>query len=106
MNPSRAERGSVAGPRWLMVAVVLLLLLVMAVSFVGIPWDRALPASECGGAPCEVPVTGEGSIGRALFGPFVIVVIVSALVLAAAMIGGVYLAKEDVAGEFREEDRP
>ena len=87
MSPS--ERGFVA------VAIVLLFA-VMTASFVDVPWPS--PPAECGGQLCEVGIA-EGpanrSVAKTLFGPYVILVILSALVLAACMIGGVYLAKAE-----------
>lgn len=99
MSPSsRGERLArwVLGPRGLMAFAVALLFLVMSASFVNIPWTRQIPPPECGGSLCEISVT-EGpvdqSIGKTLFGPYAILVIISALLLGACMIGGVYLAK-------------
>jgi len=84
------------GPRGLMALAVGLLFVLMSVSFVDVPWN--LPAPQCNGDLCEIPVN-EGPPGEtitgALFGPYVILVVLSALVLAACMVGGVYLAKAD-----------
>jgi NADH:ubiquinone oxidoreductase subunit 6 (subunit J) len=73
---------------------VVLLLAVMSASFLNVPWPS--PPAQCGGELCEIGVTGgapDESITGSLFGPYAILVIISALVLAACMIGGVYLAK-------------
>lgn len=43
----------------------------------------------------EVPITGPGGIADTLFTSFAITVILIALLLASAMIGGVYLAKRE-----------
>lgn len=43
----------------------------------------------------EVPITGPGGIADTLFASFAITVILIALLLASAMIGGVYLAKRE-----------
>ncbi len=101
MNPSRGERFArwVLG-RGLMALAVVLLMAVMTASFLNVPWPT--PPAECGGDLCEI-VIAEGEEGRivpadqsltkSLFGPYAILVLLSALVLAACMIGGVYLAK-------------
>lgn len=103
MSPSRADRLAawVLGPRALMAFAVTLLFLIMALSFVNIPWTRQLPPPECGGSLCEITVA-DGPVGQSiaktLFGPYAILVLVSALLLAACMIGGVYLAKAEEGG--------
>ncbi len=82
------------GPHGLMALAVGFLFVLMSVSFVNIPWN--LPG--CGGDLCEVPVSRDPagmSITDALFGPYVVLVVLSALVLASCMIGGVYLAKTE-----------
>jgi len=95
----RAAGAWIVGPRGVMALGVSLLFFLMAVSFLNIPWN--LPAAECGGEPCEIPVypdpgtPPEGTIGGSLFGPYATLVFLSALVLAACMIGGVYLAKTE-----------
>jgi len=101
MSLSDRVRGFAAwltGPQGLMALAVSLLFVLMSVSFVNIPWN--LPSQECRdatGSLCEIPVTHGSaespSIADALFGPYVLLVILSGLVLAACMIGGVYLAK-------------
>ena len=89
-----------AGPRGVMAFAVSLLFVLMSVSFLNVPWG--LPGPECGGALCDIPVTGgtpaEPSIAEAMFGAYVILVVLIALVLAACMIGGVYLAKSEGGG--------
>lgn len=103
MSPSRADRFAawVLGPRGLMAFAVTLLFLVMSLSFVNVPWTRDLPPPECGGSLCEIGV-GDGpvaqSIAKTLFGPYAVLVLISALLLAACMIGGVYLAKAEGGG--------
>ena len=94
----RAAGAWIVGPRGVMALGVSLLFFLMAVSFLNIPWN--LPSQECRdatGSLCEIPVTHGSaespSIADALFGPYVLLVILSGLVLAACMIGGVYLAK-------------
>ncbi|MBI4415815.1 MAG: NADH-quinone oxidoreductase subunit J [Euryarchaeota archaeon] len=89
----------VSGPRGLMVFAVSLLFAVMTASFVNIPWPS--PPPDCGGALCEIQVVEgptEQSISKTLFGPYAILVILIALVLAVCMIGGVYLAKAEGGG--------
>lgn len=73
------------------------LFVVMAVSFVGIPWP-----SE----PHEIPIvnrdpnaTARDGIANSLFRAFPVTVVLIAILLGAAMIGGVYLAKMDEAGK-------
>lgn len=66
---------------------LLVLFTVLAVSFVNIPWSSGLH---------EVPVTSEpggSGVADSLFNQYGVTVILIALVLSAAMIGGVYLAK-------------
>jgi len=83
------------GPRGLMVLAVIFLFLLMTWSFLVAPWGP--PA--CGGAFCSVPITSENpanesaSVTGSLFGGYAVLVLVSGLVLASCMIGGVYLAK-------------
>jgi len=84
------------GPQGLMVLAVGFLFVLMAWAFLAPPWN--LPA--CGGGNlCEIPMTNEsnpnGSLSGSLFGGYAILVLVSALVLASCMIGGVYLAKTE-----------
>lgn len=100
MSPSEAFQRFAAwllGPRGLMALAVSFLFVLMSVSFVNIPWG--LPAPECRGDLCEIPVMGGSASGPGiadtLFGPYVILVVLSALMLAACMIGGVYLAKTE-----------
>ena len=88
-----------AGPRGLMLFAVSLLFVLMAASFVNIPWN--LPAAKCGGTTCEIPVTWGGGLGttegiaEVFFGRYVTLVLLIALVLGACMVGGVYLAKTE-----------
>lgn len=88
----------VLGPRGLMAFACALLFTIMAASFVDIPWTRNIPPPECGDTLCEISVV-EGpvrqSIAKTLFGPYAVLVLLIALVLAACMIGGVYLAKAE-----------
>ena len=72
------------------------LFLVMALSFLaGTPWPQT---------PTPIPVydpnatAGQG-IANAMFDEFAIAIILIALLLGAAMIGGVYLAKMDEPGK-------
>ncbi len=77
----------------LVVTAVGALFVVMALSFVGIPWPTELH---------EIPVanqTGDRGVANSLFDPFAITVILIAILLGAAMIGGVYLAKMDEPGK-------
>jgi NADH:ubiquinone oxidoreductase subunit 6 (subunit J) len=63
------------------------LFLVMSVSFVGIPW----PTEQH-----EIPVyngTAQNGVANVLFNVYPIALILIGIILAAAMIGGVYLAK-------------
>ena len=100
MSPSErlgAVAAWIVGPRGVMAFAVSLLFILMVVSFVNIPWN--LPATQCGDTVCEIDVTGptleKTSIAETLFGGYALLVILSALVLAACMIGGVYLAKTE-----------
>lgn len=73
----------------LAVAAVAALFLVMAVSFVGVPW----PTTQH-----EIPVVnttspGGNAIANSLFQTYSIALILIGIILAAAMVGGVYLAK-------------
>ena len=84
----------ILGPRGIMAFAASLLFAVMTASFVGVPW----PTPPCKGELCEISAV-EGpqdqSITKTLFGPYAILVIISALLLAACMVGGVYLAKAE-----------
>jgi len=101
MSPSRGDRFArwVLG-RGLMLVAVLLLMAVMSASFLNVPWPT--PPAECGGELCEIETDRDSLVPEAqhltksLFGSYVILVVLSALVLAACMIGGVYLAKMEV----------
>ncbi len=67
------------------------LFLVMAASFVGMPWpteQHEIPVYDNG----TRNATGNG-IANSLFGSYSIALILIGLILGAAMIGGVYLAK-------------
>ena len=98
MSPSKGDRFArwVLG-RGLMLVAVLLLMAVMSASFLNVPWPT--PPAECGGELCEIETDRDSLVPEAqhltksLFGSYVILVVLSALVLAACMIGGVYLAK-------------
>ncbi len=73
----------------LSVAAVAALFLVMAVSFIGLPW----PTQQH-----EIPVSNATSptgnaIANSLFQSYSMALILIALILGAAMVGGVYLAK-------------
>lgn len=73
----------------LAVAAVATLFLVLAVSFVGVPWPTAQH---------EIPVVNTTSpsgnaIANSLFESYSIALILIGIILAAAMVGGVYLAK-------------
>lgn len=73
----------------LAVAAVAALFLVMAVSFVGVPW----PTTQH-----EIPVVntsapGGNAIANRLFDSYSIALILIGVILGAAMVGGVYLAK-------------
>jgi len=73
----------------LAVAAVATLFLVLAVSFVGVPW----PTTQH-----EIPVVNTTSpsgnaIANSLFESYSIALILIGIILAAAMVGGVYLAK-------------
>ena len=64
-------------------------LVLLSASFVDVPWS-----SELYTVPLYNATSGEG-VAADLFGPFVVTVILIALLLTAAMIGGVYLAKTE-----------
>jgi NADH:ubiquinone oxidoreductase subunit 6 (subunit J) len=72
------------------------LFLIMAISFLGnVDWPHS---------PTSIPVydpnaTSNRGIANELFGGFSITIILIGILLAAAMIGGVYLAKMDEPGK-------
>ncbi len=73
----------------LAVAAVAALFLVMSVSLIGVPW----PTQQH-----EIPVVnttapGGNAIANSLFDSYAIALILIGIILAAAMVGGVYLAK-------------
>jgi len=73
----------------LAVSAVAALFLVMAVSFVGVPWPTVQH---------EIPVVNTTSpsgnaIANSLFSSYAVALILIGIILAAAMVGGVYLAK-------------
>jgi NADH:ubiquinone oxidoreductase subunit 6 (subunit J) len=73
----------------LAVAAVATLFLVMAVSFVGVPW----PTTQH-----EIPLVNTtapsgNAIANRLFDSYSVALILIGIILAAAMVGGVYLAK-------------
>ena len=81
---------------FLVVLAATALFLVMAASFLGnVNW----PSS-----PTSIPVydpnaTSHNGIANQMFDTFAITIILIAILLAAAMIGGVYLAKMDEPGK-------
>ncbi|HEY4704200.1 MAG TPA: hypothetical protein VII27_00490 [Thermoplasmata archaeon] len=65
----------------------------LSLFFVGVPWSSEIH---------EVPVwngTGSQGVANSMFSTYTVTVILIALLLASAMIGGVYLAKME--GEER-----
>ncbi len=73
----------------LAIAAVAALFLVMAVSFIGVPW----PTTQ---HPIDVVNTtspGGNAIANSLFNSYSIALILIGVILAAAMVGGVFLAK-------------
>ncbi len=80
----------------LVVLAAAALFLVMAVSFLGnIDWPHS---------PTSIPVVNPNAssrdgIANQMFGSFSITIILIAILLAASMIGGVYLAKMDEPGK-------
>ncbi len=64
-------------------AGLVLLTALMIASFVGLPWN---PAAQD---------IGNDEVARALFGDFAVSLLVIALLLAVAMVGGVYLARRE-----------
>ncbi len=73
----------------LAVAAVTALFLVMAVSLIGVPW----PTQQH-----EIPVVnttapGGNAIANSLFNSYSMALVLIGIILAAAMVGGVYLAK-------------
>ena len=73
----------------LVVGALAAFLVLLAASFVDVPWTSGLN---------NVPLynsTSDNGVANRLFGPLTVTVILIALLLAAAMIGGVYLAKTD-----------
>ncbi len=76
----------------LAVVAVGALFLVMAVSFVGIPWptqQHEIPVYN--GTPTNG--TAPNGIANVLFNSYPVGLILIGIILAAAMIGGVYVAK-------------
>jgi NADH:ubiquinone oxidoreductase subunit 6 (subunit J) len=66
---------------------------IMAISFVGIPWPTE---------PSAIPLynrTSDHGVANSLFLSFPITVVLIALLLGSAMIGGIYLAKMDEPGK-------
>ena len=73
----------------LAVAAVAALFLVMAVSFIGVPWPTQQHV-----IPVYNNTTADGNgIANSLFNSYAIALILIGIILAAAMVGGVYLAK-------------
>lgn len=71
---------------------VIPLFLVMAISFVGIPWPTEVH---------EIPVydgNGTTGIANSLFGSYPLTVVLIGILLASSMIGGIYLAKMEREG--------
>jgi NADH:ubiquinone oxidoreductase subunit 6 (subunit J) len=68
------------------IASLAILFAVMVASFVGLPW----PSEQN-----ELPVTGDGSVSQALFASYPFTIVLIALVLSVAMIGGAYLSKRE-----------
>lgn len=62
---------------------LVLLTALMIASFVGMPWN---PAAQD---------IGNDEVAEALFGEFAVSLLVIALLLAVAMMGGVYLARRE-----------
>lgn len=72
------------------------LFLVMAISFVGIPWPTEPQAIDLVNRdPAAGPQSG---IANNLFLAFPIAIVLIAVLLGSAMIGGIYLAKMDEPG--------
>ena len=75
--------------RNLLVAITLgFFLVLLSLFFVGIPW-----ANETHDVPVFRP--GGGGIANDMFSTYAITLILIALLLSSAMIGGVYLAKRE-----------
>ncbi len=81
-------------PRSLLVATSLgFFFVLLCLFFVGVPWSSEVH---------EVPVwngTGDRGVANSMFSTYTGTIILIALILASAMIGGVYLAKME--GEER-----
>lgn len=80
---------------FLIIVAVAALFLVMALSFVGVVWPHS---------PTSIPVvnpnaTSQNGIANQMFQGFSITIILIAILLGSAMIGGVYLAKMDEPGK-------
>jgi NADH:ubiquinone oxidoreductase subunit 6 (subunit J) len=73
----------------LAVAAVATLFLVMAVSFVGVPW----PTTQHVIPIVNTTSPSGNAIANSLFDSYSVALILIAIILAAAMVGGVYLAK-------------
>ncbi len=64
-------------------------LVLLAASFVAVPWQSELHDVQL------YNQTSDAGVANRLFGPFTVTVFLIALLLSAAMIGGVYLAKTE-----------
>jgi NADH:ubiquinone oxidoreductase subunit 6 (subunit J) len=73
----------------LAVAAVAALFLVMAISFIGVPW----PTTQHQIDVVNTSAPGGNAIANSLFNAYSIALILIAVILAAAMVGGVFLAK-------------
>ncbi|MFQ5837374.1 MAG: hypothetical protein ACE5HJ_01160 [Thermoplasmata archaeon] len=69
--------------RVLVLTGLVLLTILMVASFVGLPWN-----------PSSQTISNE-SVARSLFENFAFSIIVMALLLAVAMVGGVFLARKE-----------
>lgn len=67
-------------------AALTVLFVLMAASFVALPWPSEL---------VEVPFAGSDSVVESLFFGYPFTVVLIALILAVAMIGGTFLAKRE-----------
>jgi len=81
----------------LVVIAVGALFVVMASSVVGIPWPTE--AHEIPLVDRDANATAQDGVANSLFRGFSVTIVLIAILLAAAMIGGVYLAKMDEPGK-------
>ena len=68
-----------------------------SLGFVALSWFAQLETPDAVGAPAEEPLGSLAEVGQALFGPFALPFEIASLVLLAAIVGAVVLARRRVA---------